>query len=162
MANTLRNTLRQLTAFVWRFQTLRLADGIAAESHPGQIFSRGFGPHRIYLDVSRSNVQRMIFLEGRNFMVDADLISSLLKPGMNVIDVGANIGYFMLLAREKIGASGSVVCFEPDADNINELTLNVERNALNNITISAVPEPTSLALMFAGLAAVGLLARRRG
>lgn len=136
MANSFRNTLRQCIAFFWRFQTLRLADKIARESHPGQIFSRGFGPHRIYLDVSRSNVQRIIFLEGKNFMVDGELISSLLKPGMNVIDVGANIGYFMLLARETIGDSGSIVCFEPDADNINELTLNVERNALNNITIS--------------------------
>jgi len=37
----------------------------------------------------------------------------LVKPGMHVVDVGANIGYYMVLFWHLVGATGKVVGFEP-------------------------------------------------
>lgn len=47
----------------------------------------------------------------------------------------------------------------------NDSTLNVAQFALDNLTVSAVPEPSSIALLMGGLAALGLrsgMRRRRG
>lgn len=42
-----------------------------------------------------------------------DLFKLVLKPGMTVLDVGANIGYFSVLAAGLVGESGQVHSFEP-------------------------------------------------
>jgi FkbM family methyltransferase len=51
-----------------------------------------------------------------------------LKPGMRFVDIGANAGYFSILAARQTGASGRVVAVEPDpvlATRIRELaTIN--------------------------------------
>jgi FkbM family methyltransferase len=42
-----------------------------------------------------------------------DLFKKTLKPGMTVLDLGANIGYFSVLAAGLVGRSGQVHSFEP-------------------------------------------------
>ena len=42
-----------------------------------------------------------------------DLFKRVLKPGMTVLDLGANIGYFSVLAAGLVGKSGQVHSFEP-------------------------------------------------
>ncbi len=44
-----------------------------------------------------------------------NLFKRALKPGMTVLDIGANIGYFSVLAAGLVGNSGQVHAFEPDA-----------------------------------------------
>ena len=39
------------------------------------------------------------------------------KPGMTVVDVGANLGYYSLLASRLVGPSGRVVALEPNSEN---------------------------------------------
>ena len=39
-----------------------------------------------------------------------------LKPGMTFIDVGANIGYFTVLASRLVGPEGRVIGFEPNSE----------------------------------------------
>ena len=63
------------------------------------------------------------------------IVSSLLSDGSVMIDVGANIGYFTLLAAEECGPSGSVIAFEPDDVNRGYLVANAESGEHDNIEI---------------------------
>ncbi len=61
------------------------------------------------------------------------LFSTLLRPGMAVVDLGANVGYFSLLASRLVGAGGRVYAFEPDPLTYDYLVKNVERNGCDNV-----------------------------
>jgi FkbM family methyltransferase len=56
------------------------------------------------------------------------LFTHLVRPGMTVLDVGAHIGYFTLLAARAVGATGRVYAFEPLPSNATQLRRNVEAN----------------------------------
>ena len=60
-----------------------------------------------------------------------------LRPGMTVVDAGANVGYFSLLFARLVGPTGRVFALEPDPRNFNLLRRNIDRNGYRNIT--AVP-----------------------
>ena len=64
-------------------------------------------------------------------------LRSVLRPGMNAIDVGANIGYFTLLMSGLVGANGHVLAVEAEPDTFQLLRANIELNDLRNV--SAVP-----------------------
>lgn len=50
---------------------------------------------------------------------------SCLRPGMRVLDIGANVGYFTLLAGRAVGEQGRVMAFEPEPRNLWYLRHNV-------------------------------------
>lgn len=58
-----------------------------------------------------------------------------LRPGMTVVDVGANIGYFAVMAARMVGPEGRVVAIEPEADNLALLGANLWRNRCQNATV---------------------------
>ncbi|MEA2247417.1 MAG: hypothetical protein QOH46_1946 [Solirubrobacteraceae bacterium] len=55
-------------------------------------------------------------------------IEERLRPGDVFVDVGANMGYFALLAASRVGASGGVVAFEPAPPTYAKLTANLALN----------------------------------
>jgi FkbM family methyltransferase len=59
---------------------------------------------------------------------ETSLLFELLQPGSVFVDVGANIGYFTVLAASIVGEGGKVFAFEPDPDNIRLLRTSVELN----------------------------------
>jgi FkbM family methyltransferase len=61
------------------------------------------------------------------------LIESIVKPGMIVVDVGAHAGYYSLLAARLAGPEGQVYAFEPEPANYRLLIENIELNAYRNI-----------------------------
>jgi FkbM family methyltransferase len=56
------------------------------------------------------------------------VLHKYLRPGMIVYDVGANIGFFSLLAARLVGATGRVTAFEADPEIVARLRENVGRN----------------------------------
>lgn len=52
---------------------------------------------------------------------------------MVVVDLGANVGYYTLLAAEKVGQTGRVFAFEPDPFCYGLLEKNVEINRFANV-----------------------------
>lgn len=61
------------------------------------------------------------------------LFSQLARPGMSVVDVGAHVGYYSLLAAKKVGPTGHVFAFEPEPMNYDLLIKNAELNGYQNI-----------------------------
>ena len=65
-------------------------------------------------------------------------IRNVLVAGMNVIDVGANIGYFTVLAARAVGISGRVLAVEADPEMFRILRANVGLNQFANVELLPV------------------------
>jgi FkbM family methyltransferase len=121
----------QISFWLNRFRSLPRAEFLFGEVEPGTIVDRSLFGYKFFCDVSRDGPQRLLFLEGERQVAEAGLVLKLLKPGFHVVDVGANIGYYVLLFRKGIGPDGKVIAIEPSPENLPELLLNVERNSLD-------------------------------
>ena len=58
-----------------------------------------------------------------------------LRPGVGVLDIGANIGYFSLLAASLVGPSGFVQSWEPSSSNVKMLYASQLASKFGNIEI---------------------------
>ncbi|MEM1109174.1 MAG: FkbM family methyltransferase [Planctomycetota bacterium] len=63
------------------------------------------------------------------------VFESVLKPGMTVLDIGANIGYFTLHAARSVGSEGKVMAFEPTPDNLHFLRSNLLMNGFSWVQV---------------------------
>ncbi len=61
-----------------------------------------------------------------------------IRPGDQVLDIGAAVGYYTLLASKLVGTKGRVVSFEPDPNNLQFLRSHVAQNGLSQVTILPV------------------------
>jgi len=52
------------------------------------------------------------------------ILRSILTPGMVVLDVGAHVGFFSVVAAALVGPKGMVCGFEPDPDNLRRIVTN--------------------------------------
>jgi FkbM family methyltransferase len=64
-----------------------------------------------------------------------DAIVKELRPGMAVADIGANVGYFVRVMSQAVGASGHVTAVEPDPGNLALLRHNTEQPPAAPITV---------------------------
>jgi FkbM family methyltransferase len=70
--------------------------------------------------------------------VEADVeevFLDLLKPGDVVYDIGANIGWFSMLAARRVGPDGAVYAFEPSLANAVYLRMNAATNGFDNVVV---------------------------
>lgn len=76
----------------------------------------------------------------------------IIKPGVTVFDIGANVGFFTLFFSKLVGKKGQVVAFEPFAENVLYLLRHMRKNNCRNVTVyqTAVSGRTGLASFFAG------------
>ncbi len=81
-------------------------------------------------------VQRQVYFMGAFEPVESYLFTRLLRRGMTVIDAGANIGQYTLLAATAVGRSGSVHSFEPVPSICASLRRHVSVNRLTNVSVN--------------------------
>lgn len=63
------------------------------------------------------------------------IFTSLVRRGSTIFDVGANVGWFTLLAARLSGPTGRVVSFEPEPTNFGLLTKSLELNHFGNVKL---------------------------
>ena len=59
----------------------------------------------------------------------------VLRPGMHVVDVGANIGFFSMLAASIVGPAGSVLAVEPNPRNARMAEASRRLNGFAHVTV---------------------------
>jgi FkbM family methyltransferase len=59
-------------------------------------------------------------------------------PGMTVVDVGANLGYYSLLASKSVGPSGKVIAMEPNSENCRLLLSSLRLGGITNVELIPV------------------------
>lgn len=67
---------------------------------------------------------------------ESRFLKRLLQPGMVFLDVGANVGYYSLLAATRIAPGGAVHAFEPVAAQHAALCANLRLNHLEHVTVN--------------------------
>lgn len=136
-----------------RFRALPRAERLFRDVTPGTILERRLFGHRYFCDVSRVGPQKLLYLTGERNIAEASLIQQMLCPGMRVVDVGANIGYYMLMFAQSIGPTGKIIAIEPSPENLPELELNVKMNDLHNVQIvpKAVGNQTKIVGLSGGI-----------
>jgi FkbM family methyltransferase len=65
-------------------------------------------------------------------------LTSLLEPGMTVLDVGAHGGIYTMTAARIVGPLGRVVAFEPSARERSRLAAHLRLNGITNVTVEPV------------------------
>jgi FkbM family methyltransferase len=64
-----------------------------------------------------------------------EVFEKTVRKGYVVLDIGANIGYYTLIAARKVGVEGRVYAFEPELANFELLRKNVKLNNYRNVVL---------------------------
>lgn len=116
----------------------------------GRIQCVQLGGYRMYVDTTDDLVGAVI-ARGAFEPHVTQAITNTLRPGDTFLDLGANIGYFSLLASSLVGPTGHVVGFEARPDNVSLARLSIRENGFRNVTLHnlAVAEQDSQLKMYA-------------
>ena len=77
---------------------------------------------------------QLLFSQSGYEKYQASLFQKLVTEDMTVVDIGANIGFYTLLAAKLVGTKGKVFTFEPEPQNYALLLRNIELNGYKNVT----------------------------
>ena len=113
---------------------------------------------------TRDVIQRYLYVFGVWEPTITSLVRQHLQPGDVFVDVGANIGYYSLLAAQLVGPTGKVISFEPSPTVRAQLEANIARNHLADRVIvnaaAAGAEPGDVELFLAGEGNLGQTSTR--
>ncbi|NWG32604.1 MAG: FkbM family methyltransferase [Rhodocyclaceae bacterium] len=93
--------------------------------------------HKIYLDTKDVSIAPSIIQSGYWEMPITKLVMDITKEGMNVLEIGANIGYFSLIFASKIGNTGRLYAFEANPKVFKNLSASISINGfLDRVELS--------------------------
>jgi FkbM family methyltransferase len=85
----------------------------------------------------RDDLERCICYHGFE-VLSTRLILGHLRPGAVFVDIGANIGYYAIPARKKVGPPGRVLAFEPNPVTVAKLKRNIDLSGAGGIELFEV------------------------
>lgn len=104
------------------FKIRRLCDNAYLGDHIS--LCRVLGRYKMFVDTRDVGLSSHLLLDGYWEMWITEAMVQLIRPGMIVADIGANLGYFTLLMSELVGPNGRVHAFEPNP----EMTIRLQRS----------------------------------
>ncbi len=82
-----------------------------------------------------TDIARLVFRAGEIDPNEFSFLADVLKPGMCVVDVGANEGLFTLFFRKRVGPGGRVIALEPSERELIHLKRNLRINRFLDVDV---------------------------
>lgn len=89
--------------------------------------------HKMYVDLRDLGVTVWLRRKGVYHPQMTKVFKDIISEGMTIVDIGANIGYFTLIAARLTGKKGKVFAFEPEPHNFDLLVRNIALNGYDNV-----------------------------
>jgi FkbM family methyltransferase len=122
MVSTLLRAFRAASAAVFRPQPIYLGGN--------RVLTTTTDGRRLVVDARDLSLSPDILLNGHWEPGVTRALRSLVKPGMTVVEVGANVGYFTTLLGRLVGPTGCVRAFEANPTVFDLLNENIDINQL--------------------------------
>lgn len=100
----------------------------------GKIMKKVQGSKMI-LSLNDLGISRELALYGVHEKNSTEEVKTIIKPGMKILEVGANIGYYALIETKLAGPSGYLYAIEPAPHNFESLKKNLELNGIRNVDL---------------------------
>lgn len=89
----------------------------------------------LYIDKNDATVSQELIVTKGWEPFETILFTKLIKPRSIVVDIGAHIGWYTLIAAMQVGSDGKVYSFEPNPKNFSLLSKNVKVNNYKNVVL---------------------------
>ncbi len=89
--------------------------------------------YKMYLDINDPGLSKELLLKKVREELQTKIWRKMLKPGMNVLECGANLGYYALMEASIVGNKGKIYAIEPIPENFKILKKNIKLNNYGNI-----------------------------
>lgn len=117
----------------YRLQTVPIAERFFSECN--EVINTPMFGYVFPTRVSRTGMHRQLCLLQERFIAERTLLFNMIKRNSLIVDVGSNIGYYLLLFERYTGPHGHVICVEPEPDNLKELYNCIQINKFRNVEV---------------------------
>lgn len=101
---------------------------IARDVFKKSFFRRPVFNYEMYIDIKDPGISKELAIFGQRELEHRLILKEILKPGMTVWDLGANIGYYAIMEAKLVGTKGKIYAVEPSPSNIELLKKNIALN----------------------------------
>lgn len=105
-----------------------------------------FPGFRIFADPDDLQIGRHVLTGAYEPEVEA-VFRAVLRPGMAVVDIGANIGFFTMLSAALVGPAGAVLAIEPNPANARLMEASRRLNGFGHVTPAQVAAGRAIGLL---------------
>ncbi len=104
------------------------------------------------LDPKENSIHKQLILDHTREFEATELMRQYIQPDDVILELGANIGYYVLLESQILSENGCIYAVEPSAENVALLKRNVELNQVRHIDIDhmAMSDTKGTAKLYTG------------
>lgn len=110
--------------------------------------------HGIGLDLKENNIHKQLILDRIREPHATKIMKQFIQPDDVILEIGANIGYYVLMEAKILSENGYIYAIEPEPSNFDLLKKNVQLNKIENIELKniAISNKKEIAKLYIGKA----------
>jgi FkbM family methyltransferase len=116
---------------------------------------RKVNSYPMILNFDEEGLSRHLMIHRQREISETETVKRIVKPGMCILEIGANIGYYTILMGKLVGKRGKIYTYEPYHPSVDILIRNVKLNGLADIVEvhnSAVSNKNTVQKLYLGRA----------